>query len=305
MTLPNFLIIGAAKSGTTALHHYLAQHPQIYTSPLKEAKFFAFENQQVSWKGPGDLDEKLLPVTSLDTYQKLFSAVTNEIAIGESSPYYLYSPEAPERIQYYIPEVKLIAILRNPIDRAYSSFLHMMRDGREPIKNFAEALREEEKRINDNWAFVWHYRNAGFYYIQLKRYFDRFNHSQIKVYLYDDFEYDPLKVMKDTFLFLGVDETFIPDMSRKYNASIQPKNKAAVPKNKTLHSILESNLVEYPLKPFMDSKSRKKLIFNLKNKNLKKQELSSQVRLDLINSFRDDILNLQELIGRDLSEWLK
>jgi hypothetical protein len=305
MTLPNFLIIGAAKSGTTALHHYLAQHPQIYTSPLKEAKFFAFENQQVSWKGPGDLDEKLLPITNLDDYRQLFSAVANEIAIGESSPYYLYSPEAPERIQNYIPEVKLIAILRNPIDRAYSSFLHMMRDGREPIKNFAAALREEEKRINDNWAFVWHYKNAGFYYTQLKRYFDRFNRGQIKVYLYDDFEYNPLKVMQDIFLFLGVDEVFTPDMSRKYNASIQPKNKAAVPKNKILHSILESSLVEYPLKTFMDSKSRKKLIFNLKNKNLKKQEISSQVRLDLINSFRDDTLNLQELIGQDLSAWLR
>ena len=152
MTMPNFLIIGAVKAGTTSLHDWLSQHPQIYMSSIKELNFFAFEGDNLEvFKGKFNKEYLAGFETTLQGYRKHFQGVTNEIAIGESSPTYLYHPKAPERIQHYIPDVKLIAILRNPVERAYSNYLHTIRDSIEPFTDFAQALEEEESRIQDGW----------------------------------------------------------------------------------------------------------------------------------------------------------
>lgn len=298
IVMPNFLIIGAAKAGTTALHYYLNQHPQIYTSPVKETKFFVFDGQTVDYQGPGDQQANREVITNIEAYREQFSGVSEEIAIGEASPLYLYHPRASERIHYYLPDVKLIAILRNPVDRAYSSFLHLIRDGREPLTNFAQALKEEESRINNNWALLWHYKNAGFYYPQLKRYFDRFSQSQIKIYLYEDLHNSPLKVLQDLFQFLEVDETFIPDMSTKYNVS-------RIPKNRVLHRFLtESHPVKSIFKPVMPETFRKTIVSNITNQNLGKPKLSPKIRSELLEIYREDLSKLENLIERDLTHWL-
>ncbi len=153
MAMPNFLIIGAAKAGTTALYSYLKQHPQIYMSPEKEPHFFAFEGEQPNFGGTAGKQEWLnrTVITDIETYRKQFQKVSREIAIGEASALYLYIPKAVERINHYIPDVKLITILRNPIERAYSAFLFQIRDELEPITDFAQALEEEKIRINKNW----------------------------------------------------------------------------------------------------------------------------------------------------------
>src|ERR687894_3261543 len=115
MTMPNFFIIGAQKAGTTSLYYYLKQHPQIYMSPRKEPHFFKGMHSELRKSGRG-----LPPVTDLGDYQALFRGVTDEKAIGEASASYLYSPKAPALIKSSIPDAKLIAVLRNPADRAYS-----------------------------------------------------------------------------------------------------------------------------------------------------------------------------------------
>ena len=186
MTLPNFLIIGAAKGGTTSIAEYLKQHPQIYISPIKEPFFFSLEGQKPSFCGPGDQHAFSLAVTDIADYRQLFEGVKNEVAIGEASTTYLYTSHSAEKIYQYIPQVKLIAVLRNPVERAYASYLHLVRDGYETIMDFSEALNQEQQRIHDNWMLLWHYKQVGFYYSQLKHYFNRFNPQQIKVYLYDD-----------------------------------------------------------------------------------------------------------------------
>ena len=184
--MPNFLIIGAAKSGTSAIYHYLKQHPQIYMSPIKEPYFFAFEGEKLNFQGPG-LTINESSIKEIESYRNLFQGVSDEVAIGEASTLYLYIPKAPTLIKQYVPNIKLIAILRNPVDRAYSSFMHLIRDQQEPITDFAQALKAEESRIQNNWGFLWRYQDIGFYSVQLKRYFEKFDRSQIKVYLYDYF----------------------------------------------------------------------------------------------------------------------
>jgi hypothetical protein len=223
MTMPNFLILGAAKAGTTALYHYIKQHPQICMSRTKETNFFALMDEPLDFRGPGDQEYiGRFSVTTLNGYQEQFRNASSAPAIGEASPLYLYSPKAPGCIRRFVPDAKLIAILRNPIDRAYSAFLHLVRDGREPVTDFGEALRREEERIGDRWEHIWHYTRMGLYHEQLTRYFQAFDRSQIKVYLYYDFRTDPIGVLRDVFRFLGVDEGFVPDTSARHNVTSLP-----------------------------------------------------------------------------------
>jgi len=299
MTMPNFLVIGAAKSGTTSLYHYLKQHPQIYMSPIKEPKFFAYEGMVVDFCGPRDENLNLGTITAVEAYRALFQDVSNELAIGEASPIYIYNSRAPGRIKHYIPRVKLIAILRNPAERAYSSFTGLLRDGREPLPDFAEALRQEKTRISNNWSFFWHYKQRGFYYVQLKRYFDLFNREQIKIYLYEDFRDNPLGILKDIFRFLDVDDNFVPDLSLRYNVS-------GTPRNRKLHIFLAGpNSMKSILERLVPEKLRSRIRLALIDRNLIKKQLPPDVRRELIRGYREDILKLQDLIGRDLSKWLK
>ncbi|MFY7806283.1 MAG: sulfotransferase [Limnoraphis robusta] len=300
MNMPNFLIIGASKAGTTALYEYLKQHPQIYMSPMKELRFFAIEGQNLNFCGPWDQVEiDRYSIKTLEAYQQQFQDVSDEIAIGEASPWYLYSEQACQRIKYHIPNVKLIAILRDPVERAYSHFSMHVLQGREPLNDFTQAIEQEEIRIQNNWGWAWHYINRGLYYGQLKRYFNTFDQSQIKVYLYRDLKNNPVALLQDIFQFLDVDASLIPDFSVKHNVS-------GTPKNKTLHSFLtHKNPIKTLLKPLIPSRVRQKISTHIKNQNLVKSKVPTEVRQKLIKEvYQEDILKLQDLIKRDLSHWL-
>ena len=158
MNMPTFLIIGAMKAGTTSLYHYVGQHPQIYMSPVKEPQFFTFENEALDFHGPGDWHITHQIVKDLENYRKLFQGVTEERAIGEASTVYLYSSRTAERIHSYIPDAKLIAILRDPVERAYSNYVQAIHSDREPLDDFLQAFREEQNRIRKKWLYFWHYR---------------------------------------------------------------------------------------------------------------------------------------------------
>jgi Sulfotransferase family len=291
MTMPNFLIIGAMKSGTTALYYYFEQHPEIYMSPVKEPNFFSSQEQE----NAADT------VTQIGSYQHLFRGVSGEKAIGEASHSYLYEPGAAAEIRRYVPEAKLIAILRNPIDRAYSHFLHMVRSGTEPLDEFAQALQEEEVGIHKERTFQ-DYIGRGLYYDQLKRYFGTFPQEQVRVYLYEDLSGAPISTVQDAFRFLEVDDSFVPDVSLRRNVSGQPKYK-------TLDGLLRrQSRIKHAAKLYLPARMRwrlSKAFDDLKTRNLvEPPPLRSEVRRQLIRVYRQDILKVQELIHRDLSGWL-
>ena len=293
-TMPNFLIIGAAKAGTTALHEYLQQHPQIYMTPNKETNFFAFEGEEINFRGIGDKALKDFSITDLETYQNQFAAVTTEKAIGEACPSYLYYPQAATRIKQYLPNVRLIVILRNPIDRAYANFLHIVRDDRETCRDFSLALQEETTRIANNWEWFWHYIQIGFYGKQLKHYYQLFAPNQIKVYLYEDLKNNAIATLQDIFHWLEVDDTFVPDVA------LRP-NKSGMPKNKLLHQILtKPNPLKSFLKPLFPAQIRQKI----QHQNLNTPPISQEARQKLLDLYRADIFQCQDLIQRDLSAWL-
>jgi hypothetical protein len=292
MTMPNFLIIGAMKSGTTALYYYLEQHPDIYMSPVKEPNFFSSQEQE----NAADT------VTQIETYQRLFSGSSGKKAIGEASHSYLYEPGAAAEIRRHIPEAKLIAILRNPIDRAYSHFLHMVRSGTEPLDDFAQALREEEAGIHGERIFQ-DYVGRGLYYDQLRRYFGTFAREQVRVYLYEDLSGAPISTVQDAFRFLKVDDSFVPDVSLRRNVSGHPRYE-------TLDKLLRSqSRIKHAAKIYLPARLRwrfSKAFDDLKTRNLiEPPPVQSEIRRQLITVYREDILNVQELIHRDLSRWLE
>lgn len=223
MTLPNFFIIGAAKAGTTSLYRYLEQHPQIYMSPIKEPNFFALEGQPLDFRGPDDrLYIEQFSVTERERYEALFEASGPEPVRGEASALYLYSPQAPARIYRDVPDAKIVAVLRHPVDRAYSAFLHLLRDAREPLPSFEAALGAEEARVRGGWEHLWHLRGMGFYGEQLGRYYRCFGRERIRVYLYEELQREPEGVIADILSFLGVDPGFKPDRSVRHNEPGMP-----------------------------------------------------------------------------------
>ncbi len=303
MTMPNFLIIGAAKAGTTSIHRYLTQHPQIYMPPRKELNFFAHGGIRPDFRRPGARMTNRGFIANVEAYRALFQGVSEETAIGETSPAYLHSPKAPGLIKHHVPDAKLIAMLRDPVERAYSAYLMRVRQGRESL-DFVQAVREGEARVRNNWPPGWHYLGVGFYYTHLKRYFDIFDPAQIRVYLYDEFKTDPVNTLQDILRFLDVDDTFVPDMSIKYNVGGIPKNKAwhvfltrlrwnARP---VLGQFLPTNLRQH-LRKYMRALGKMNLV--------EPRALPTHVRGELIQICRKDILQLQDLIQQDLSKWLE
>jgi len=306
MTLPNFLILGAPKCGTTSLYSYLGQHPDIFMCFPKEPTFFGHEGEVGLFNGPGDNNEiyRTRMVTSLDAYTRLFNRVTTQKAIGEASTFYLYLPKAPLTIKKYIPHAHLFGVLRNPADRAYSNYLHLARQLRE-TRTFAQALQDEPNRIKNNWNELWHYKSMGFYYQQIKRYYDLFGREQVHIYLYEDLQQDMLSVVRRIFEIVGVDPSFVPDMSKKWNVGYMPKSPTREKVYYKLKNVarLCNKHAHWRLRSPLDKALE--LVGRLERPvHVPRPATPQDLRASLLKEYREDILKVQDLLQRDLSHWL-
>ncbi len=294
--LPTFLVIGTAKAGTTSLHDYLGQHPDVFMSPVKEPRFFAYDGRPLPAGGPGGFHGRT--VLDVEAYEALFAGATPGQARGEASPMYLYSPLAAERIAARVPEAKLVAILRDPAERAFSHFLHLRRDNLEPCTTLAEALAREPERIAEDWDWSFHYRALGYYDAQLARYAERFPADRVHVVLYEDLSDDPEGVVRGVYRFLGL-EGFQPDVRAKLNTGGVPKEGAAW---------RVASQYDHPLRrifrPLLPHRLRLALLSRLRQRAMERPTLDKATRADLVAGYRGDLLRLQERLGRDLTAWL-
>ncbi|NEN89698.1 MAG: sulfotransferase [Okeania sp. SIO3H1] len=302
MNLPNFIVIGAAKSGTTSVWSYLKQHPQVFMSKPKEPNFFIFEGVKLPYYSGPDDEETLIrklyqgTITDFETYQTLFQDVGEARAIGEASVRYLYFPQAAERIKKYIPDAKMIIMLRNPVNRLYSQYVMNVRDLLEPLP-LSEAITAEDERISKNWDCAWHYTKLSSYYNQVKFYLDLFSPQQIKVIIYEYFCRDTVGIMQELYRFIDVDDSFIPNCSKS--------NSGYWPKSFLIHRLLkEPNAIKLTLEKALPRKTYNKALkfFHKSNKGAI-PPIPTTVKDDLKQLFRKDILNLQELLGRQIP-WL-
>jgi hypothetical protein len=295
MPLPNFLIIGAAKSGSTALYHHLRQHPDIFMPERKEPRFWGAEGHVHDWQGPdGGMNQS---INNMAEYLRLFDGAEGFKAIGEASPT-IGSRTAPQMIHHHIPDVRMIAILRQPADRAFSSYCHMLREGLEPC-TFEQGLAEEAGRRAAKWSPLFWYKEMGYYGRELAFWMEHFPREQFRIYIYDDFRENPLAVVRDAFTFLQVDPAFEPELARV--------NVSGVPRSRVLYDLLrKDNLIKKLMKPLFPRKIRDRIQASNRRHNVgPKPVLNPETRRKLTEEFREDILLLQDLAGRDLSTWLE
>ncbi len=296
LDLPNFLIVGAAKSGTTSLYSYLSMHPDIYMSEKNKEPYFLTGldfNEIDNSKGPYGVNV----VKSIEDYKKLFSHYHGEKAIGEASVGYLYFyNETIMNIKKYLTNPKIIIVLRNPIDRAYSNYLHHVRDLYEE-ESFDVALKCIDERMEKNYWWGYDYIGAGMYSNQIKAYLENF--KNVKIVLFDDLIADTDGEIKKILMFLEVDSNIKLDTSKRMNAS-------GVPKNRRLQRFLHRpNIFKSIVKVLLPKNTKEKLRSMISKKNLNKVKMEHETKEYLREVFKDDILKVQDLIKRDLSFWIK
>lgn len=299
---PNFLIIGAAKAGTTALYEYLAQHPEISLTTPKEPHYFAFNGTRPCLVDAYGQVAPVARTSIVDTasYLQLFEGM-QATAVGEASTSYLYWPGSAKRIHRFNPEMKLIALLRNPIERAFSSYLHLKRELREPL-TFVEGLRAESDRIRGNIGFLWRYVDMGRYCRQLGPYFELFPASQIHIVMSDDLRYRTREVLNQVFQFLEVTENVFVDASTLHNVSGQPKSRVAqgfvlwMQRSRWTKAVARSILPETLQRTILDK---------VQAANLQRPDLPIDAGEFLRDRFAEEVGDLGTLLGQDLSRWLE
>ena len=288
--LPNFFIVGAAKAGTTSLHHYLKQHPKIFMSPLKEPHYFA---------NLSNCRRKIRVVNDWEEYISLFRGAKDHIAVGESSVSYLCHKGAARNIIQTIPNAKIIVILRNPIDRIFSHYLMDMREGKvDPDLSFKDLimkdyLAQKEKKWCEKSMFV----ECGMYCSQVKEYLDTFGKKNLMILFYEDMIENSYSFFAEMFHFLGVDMNFQPDQGRKYNTF-------SVPRNPFFKIVYTSSTVRNIGRRILPEK-RKAIVEKLLLRKSDKPSLSRDDRNFLKELYMDDIMELQDVIERDLSTWCR
>jgi Sulfotransferase domain len=290
---PDFFIVGAAKSGTTSLYRHLIQHSAIFMPELKEPHFFG------EWHpAPG--------VKDLEEYLSLFVGVPEEIQAGEATTAYLYSSTCAQEIKRFQPIAKIIMILRNPVDRAYSNYWEQRQgkywESREPVETlgFEEALEAEPDRIKEGWGYAFHYIACGRYAEQVARYLDVFGNDAVRVYLFEDLVADAEAVCRNVFSFLEVEPDYPIKVAKAYNPS-GPSRSALLSK-----LIYDRLSIKEPVKKVVPITVRRSVKEWLRAKNVgPTPKMNPETRSRLQGVFRNDILRLEKLIGRDLSNWLE
>jgi hypothetical protein len=312
--LPNFLIVGAAKAGSTSLYHYLDQHPQVYMSPIKEPCYFASEvrpenfdaefqaqarrgvlDTQTYIRGP--MSEKRFGglVTEWEDYIGLFRNVRDEIAIGEASVSYLWSKLAAANIHSRIPKAKIIIVLRNPADRAFSEYHHILTEGRTRA-SFHQYIRAGLRSKSEKVGALYDFLECGLYYQQVKRYLDLFPRDNIRIYFYEDYVARFPLLWRDVLEFLQVDSSFLPDTSLKH---LEPR----IPRIVSASYFLR----KYGIWPRLTKLSPKAIRPLLKNVAFRRHSslvMNSRDRQCLLSFYQEDIRKLSALLNRDLSGWL-
>jgi hypothetical protein len=309
---PNFFIVGAAKSGTTSLYHYLDQHPDVYMSPIKEPHYFCKDIRCADFDtsyqknvcldvkkylGGQTLEKKHIAfIEDQEEYLQLYRDVTNQKAIGEISNGYLYSTVAAENIYQFNHDAMIVMVLRNPIERAFSHWAMDLRGNDVYRKSFVGAIEDDLAKKEKGWGKNHLYIELGLYYEQVKRYLEVFPEKHILILRYDDLKCNSQSFVTELFDFLEIAHLDI-DTNKRYNSASIP----LYPKFTSLIKQIRLNHLATKMLPKTWKNNITKAMSN--NENLPKL---SKNDIDAIKKyFIDDINKLEKLINWDLFAWLQ
>jgi hypothetical protein len=281
---PNLFLVGAAKAGTTSLYQELARHPAIYMSPMKEPHFF-------SRIEPAPERAAFFPhVTDEDEYLALFAGATTEEVLGEASTSYLWDRQAAERIKRVVPEARILIMLRDPVDRAYSQYWNDVREGIER-RSFLDALVEEQRSGPGGWGVSSLLIDCGRYADQVVRYLDHFG-ARVHVLFFEEFVGHEASTIADVYSFLGV---------RSPTAGAAPRrmNPASLPRNSLSAALLASAKVRRVVRATVPRPLRSRLRVGLL-KQVTPPPMDPAARALLTEVYRSEVRRLAELLGKPL-----
>jgi hypothetical protein len=300
--LPDFLIVGAPKAGTTALHTALTQHPDAFLTRPKEPKYWMCDDAPPPhWRGPGDRHSQQEWIWRADDYAALFTGARDDQVRGESTPFYLWSRGAHRRIGEALPDVKLIAVVRDPVDRAYSNWMHLWSDGLEPVADFRRAFGRQDERVAAGYAPFWRYRELGLYGEQLEHLFRHVPREQVLVMRYRALVDEPDVAVDRACRFLGIREGQVSSIPRDNARSYAEPGW----RTRILGPAVRSGarLGQF-VPPQVWRRLSVPLVEQLSGSGTHRPHLDPDQRAELIQVFAEDIALLSRLTGEDFSDWL-
>nr|WP_296066557.1 sulfotransferase [uncultured Actinoplanes sp.] len=302
MPLPDFLIAGVPKAGTTALHAALVRHPQLFLPAVKEPKFFLTAGRPPAAGGPGDVQTYQEHVWRQEDYEALFDPAPPGARLGEATPFYLYERGSHERIKALVPSARLILLLRDPVDRAHSNWTHLWNAGLEPEADFLAACRAEPDRKAAGWAGFWHYVSLGRYGEQVQHLYRHFPREQVLLLRYRELTDAPAATLDRVCAFLGVDTGVIGSIPKEnVNRHVVEDNRV----NRVLRALLRTggsfgHRFPVPLR----RAARGPLLTLLHRRRGARPVTTPRERAALLPLFADDIALLQEVTGERYDDWL-
>jgi hypothetical protein len=300
MALPDFLVIGAPKAGTTALHVALGRHPELYMSQVKEPKFFLTDGPPPTSGGPGDAATYRKYVWRRDDYEALFDAAPAGALKGESTTLYLRNAAAIDRIRATIPEVKLIAVLRDPVDRAHSNWTHLHSAGLEPEHDFRRACALEAERVAAGWAQFWRYLGQGRYGEQLEYLYSVFPREQVLLLMYRDLREAPIETLDQVCAFLGVATGAVAELpAANVTAQTSPSVLNRILRTVVRHGGAVDDRLPGRLKRSVSGPAERLL----QREQSLRDPLTTEERADLIPAFETDIALLEAITDRQFDHW--
>lgn len=300
--LPDFLIAGVPKAGTTGLYAALVRHPQLFLPTVKEPKFFLTDGPPPTTGGPGDVQTYQAHVWRRPDYEALFDPAPPGALRGEATPFYLYDRGAQERIQQLIPDAKWILVLRDPVDRAHSNWAHLWADGLEPEADFLRACAAEPDRRAAGWADFWHYIGLGGYGSQVRDLYRRFPREQVLIVRYRDLRDDAARTLDRVCAFLGVRTGVIGEVPYENTSRYVPDTRF----NAALRLLLRTGGRfghRFPV-PARRAFSRPLLAVLHRERRGRRPKLTQEQRAALIPRFAGEVRLLEEVTGTRYNDWL-
>lgn len=227
--LPNFVVVGAPKCGTTSLYYYLRQHPDIFVPERKELHYFAYEYMSRYVAGPGDAYILTTLCATEAEYAAYYETVDERTAVGDVSPSYFYYSTLPgsdlcQRMRDLLGRPRIILMVRDPVEKAFSQYMHLVRDARETL-DFQTALEREGERAALGYSAMWRYAESSLFSERVRRFFDEFGRDRVRIVAFDDFIQRPLDTLRGVFEFLGVDPVVPIRLGSAHNRSGTPRSR--------------------------------------------------------------------------------
>ncbi|MGI8433630.1 MAG: sulfotransferase family protein [Nocardioidaceae bacterium] len=300
-TVPTFLVAGAGRSGTTGLVEGLRTHPRVFVTQPKEPHYFALHDQPADFQGPGDAATiNKVAVTDRSRYLDLYPTEHDYLALGDGSVSTLYyAGRAVQEIRRINPDMRLVVILRDPVERAYSSYLYMRARGFEPCEDVLEALADEPRRRAERWHHLWHYEAMSHYAADLATLQQGLGQDQVGVWFHDDLVADYAGTVSSVLRFLGV------PLDPNEGVGVPRVNVSGTPRVPVVQRAIVAATRNELLRRTVKRTTSFRLRERIRRSSLRPSSVPVDVQRHFDGKFNTDRAALSALVNGKVPDWLR